>query len=63
MKVKYTITKIGEGKKVLLPDSKVVLNEKTTQKDLKKLHELGYTTLVQKEDAKEDSSKSENATN
>lgn len=62
MKAKYTITKIGEGKKVLLPDSKIVLNEKTTQKDLKKLHELGYTTLVQKDEAKEDSSESENAT-
>ena len=61
MKAKYSITKIGLNKKVLLPGDKVVLDEKTTQKSLKKLYDLGYTNLVSKEDAKEDSTESENA--
>ena len=53
--------KIGLNKKVLLPGDKVVLDEKTTQKSLKKLYDLGFTNLVIKEDAKEDSTESENA--
>lgn len=62
MKTKYIITKKGNGLAVSLSDGRVVLDDKTTQKNLKKLHDLGFTKLVQKEDAKEDSSASENAT-
>ena len=62
MKVKYIITKRGSGKAVYLPDGVVVLNSKTTQKDLKKLHELKYTKLVEIEDAKEDITPNEDAT-
>lgn len=62
MKIKYTITKRGEGKAVSLSDGSIALDDKTTQKNLKKIHDLGFTHLVIKEDAKEDSSASENAT-
>ena len=62
MKTKYVITKIGFGKKVLLPGSKVVLDDKTTQKDLKKLHGLGFTNLVKKQEVEENNNTSENAT-
>ena len=61
MKAKYIITKRGVGKSVSLSDGSVVLDEKTTQKDLKRLHGLGFTNLVEKEDEKEDNSTSENA--
>tara|TARA_R110000744_G_scaffold152955_2_gene267228 strand:+ start:8354 stop:8545 length:192 start_codon:yes stop_codon:yes gene_type:complete len=61
MKAKYIITKRGDRKSVSLSDGSIILNDKTTQKDLKKLHGLGFTNLVQLQDEKEDNSNVENA--
>jgi len=60
MRAKYIPTKKGLNKKVLLKGDKVIIDESTTQKNLKKLFDLGYIDLVKKEDAKEDNSESEN---
>lgn len=54
MKKVYSVSKLGEGKKVVLKGDSIVLNSDTTQAKLKKVFkQQGRIRLVIESDAKE----------